>query len=468
MAKTDKRARVLRRTFLAGASATLAAAVLRPLFAAAETGSPKRLLLVHRPCGTRLEQWFPATGGVKDFEITPLLEPLAGLREEMVILNQVHCPRDPSWPGDHHGAGMITMTVARRPIIMPGTSDTGDPTAKNYVGADLSIDQLLAQKAPTLQGTAVPSLQLTAYRPSSTGLPVHRVMSYGGRAAPLFPESRPDVAFANVFGSLTPSGNQDPAALTRLRQQDKSVLDYLAKDMSRLYAQAPAAQRPKLDAHLAAIRSLEMDLAQGGAAPGQSCSSKPTLTPLPDPTGDLSADEAQHEMVSRQQLQIIKAAFLCDVTRVATFSFAHGNSFIRFQKILKDFPNDSAGHHDISHEGSAVAISAQAAADKYYSERMAELLNDMKATPEGTGTMLDNTLVVYFSEVSIGADHNHQNMPVLMFGAKSLGLNRSSHLKYGGRYMSDVWAATATAFGVPMQTFGDAQWNKGPAPDLFI
>jgi hypothetical protein len=152
---------------------------------------------------------------------------------------------------------------------------------------------------------------------------------------------------------------------------------------------------------------------------------------------------------------------------VASFSFAHGNSFIRFQKLLKGFPNDPAGHHDISHEGGATAIAAQAAADKYYSERLAELLRDMKATPEGSGTMLDNTLVVYFNEVSIGADHNSQNMPVLMFGAKALRLNRGSHLKYGGRYMSDIWAATATALGAPMQSFGDAQWNKGPVTDLF-
>jgi hypothetical protein len=305
MAQSEKNARLVRRTFLAGTATTAAAALLRPLFAAADTGDPKRLLLVHRPCGTRLEQWFPTTGGAKDFEIPPLLEPFTSLRDEMVILNQVHCPRDPGWPGDHHGAGMITMTTARRPIIMPGTSDTGDPTAKNYVGADVSIDQLLAQKSPTLRGNTVPSIQLTAYRPSSTGLPVHRVMSYSGKAAPLFPESRPDIAFANVFGAVAPGAPQDAAALARLRQQDKSILDYVAKDMTRLYSRAPAAQRPKLDAHLAAVRSLETTLTQGGTGASTVCASKPTLMPLPEPTGDLSADEAQHEMVSRQQLQSI-------------------------------------------------------------------------------------------------------------------------------------------------------------------
>ena len=136
-------------------------------------------------------------------------------------------------------------------------------------------------------------------------------------------------------------------------------------------------------------------------------------------------------------------------------------------KIIQGFPSDSAGHHDISHEGSATALDAQAAIDKYYSDRLAELLTSLKSVTEGAGTMLDNTLVVYFNEVSIGADHNANNMPVLMFGAKSMGLNRGAHLKYAGRYMTDIWSATGAAFGVPMTSFGDAQWNKGPVSDLF-
>ena len=191
--------------------------------------------------------------------MTPLLQSFAQFRDEMVILNQVNCPRDPAAPGDHHGAGMMTMMTGRKPIIMPGTSDTGDPNAKNFVGSDVSIDQLLLQKSMALQGTSIPSLQLSAYRPSSTGLPVFRVVSYGGKAAPLFPESRPDVAFANVFGALTPGMSQDPAALARLHDQNKSVLDYLYKDMGRLQHQAPRSQVAKLDAHMTAIRSLEMD-----------------------------------------------------------------------------------------------------------------------------------------------------------------------------------------------------------------
>src|SRR5258706_8364102 len=214
---------------------------------------------------------------------------------------------------------------------------------------------------------------------------------------------------------------------------------------------------------------MEMELAsvEGGIA--RSCTTKPTLAQLPNPTGDLSVDEAQHDLVSRQQLQIIKAAFQCDLTRVATFSFAHGNSYLRFAKIAKTFPNDSAGHHDISHEGSATALEAQAAIDKYYSDRLAELLVDMKATPEGTGNMLDNTLVAYFNEVSIGADHNAFNMPVLLFGAKNLGLNRGSHLRLNGRYMTDVWASAAKAFGdSTTERFGDPNWGQGPIADLFV
>ena len=90
----------------------------------------------------------------------------------------------------------------------------------------------------------------------------------------------------------------------------------------------------------------------------------------------------------------------------------------------------------------------------------------MKSIPDGAGNLLDNTLVVFFNECSDGNSHGINDMPVVMFGGKSLKLNTGQHLRFNGRYMSDVWSAVAGAFGVPMK-FGDAAFSTGPVSGLF-
>lgn len=456
------RSRFSRRALLAGTSAAgLGSLLLRPLLAQAEDGPPMRLLILHRPCGTRPDRFFPVEDSATEFQLPAISSAFEKVKGDMTLLNEVMCPRDPAWIGDKHGTSIITMMTGRRPVGIPGTDFTLETETKNIVAVDKSIDQLLLESSPLLRGTPRASLQLGAYRPSSqnAGTPCLRVLSYSGRGAAhaLYPECRPDYAYSNVFGDLvTTSG---PDAVARARAQNKSVLDLVAKDIGRLAAQVPASQRPKLDQHLEAIRQVDAQLASFP----KTCRG-PELSPLPEPSGDASADEAQHLETIRQSFSVIKAAFLCDVTRVATFTFAHGNSELRFMNILPDFTNN-IGHHDISHETDP---DSQAAIDRFYCERVAELVLDLKSTPDAAGkSLLDTTLVVLFSEVSTGADHGIQQMPVVFFGGSALGHTGGRHLRLGHRYMNDVWTATANAFGVPLAAFGDAAFASGPIANLF-
>jgi Protein of unknown function (DUF1552) len=466
----DHKSRFLRRTFLTGVGATAAGTLLRPLISEAAVGPPARLLIVHRPCGTRPELFFPTSTAVTGFPLSPLLMGFQNVQSSMTILNQVTCPRVEdlaTWPGDLHGQGLITMMTGKKTILIPGTPAANDPNAKTITAADKSIDQVLAQQSPSLMGTTIPSIQLSAFRPSSVGLPVFRVMSYSGSNGPLFPESRPDVAFASIFGQSM--AGVDPATLAHARTQKRSVLDFMLKDMTRLKAQVPSSQRQKLDAHLAGIQQLETELATVAPPVSTGCV-PPTLAPLPATPAGFTIDEAQHDMAIRQQFSIIKTAFQCDLTRVATFTFAHGNSTLRFTNVVPGSVTLTSGHHDLSHELNApTRVADKAAIDKYYCDRLADLLNTMKATPEGTGTMLDNTLVVFFSEVCIGELHSIQNMPVVMFGGQALTqkLRTGQHLRFANRFMTDVWVAVANAFGVPLKTFGDSQFNAGPVAGLF-
>ena len=144
--------------------------------------------------------------------------------------------------------------------------------------------------------------------------------------------------------------------------------------------------------------------------------------------------------------------FMCDLTRVISFTFGYGNSAIHFQNVLQDPAlagkykdtngnpmNNSSGYHDISHNSGNNPDSAQYIIDKYVCDRTAELLAEMSATPDiGGGSLLDNTLVVFWNECSNGNVHGAVDMPVLLFGGKFLKLKGGSYLQFGGGHPGQV------------------------------
>ncbi len=459
--------RIQRRSFLAGLGTGAASAFVRPLIAQAQTGTaPQRILVIHRPCGTDTTHWFP-TGGLTDWVASPLLSSFSALRNDMVILKGVDCPRNQNWLGDKHGAGMIAM-MAPPPAdkgtdnhvwpVLPGytVAQQNDTNAKFFTSTDKTFEQLMLEKIAALKGAPIPSVQLTSSLESadSTRDCCLRVVSYSKTdpaaafPTPLWPESRASVAFMNIFGRA-PTG-MDPVLLARIQAQNKSVLDYISDGLTSLRGRLPASQLPKLDAHLTAVRDLEKNL---GVVGGSRQCVPPTLATLGAPPAGISQLDSDHYQSTLNHLQIIKTMFQCDLTRVASFTFGYGNSEIRFSNVLKianlltqykDLAGnaivDTEGHHNVSHNGGTGYKEAQYIIDKFYCDMTAKLLVDMKNTPDGAGpgSLLDNTLVVLWNECSDGAGHGTGDMPVLVFGGKFLNLQGGKFLDFGknGRYMS--------------------------------
>ena len=452
---------VARRTVLAGVGAGVVGALLRPLQAQEAGAPPTRLLIIHRPCGTVLENWFPTGDDARNFTLPSILTPLTAFREQMIILDDTTCPRETTWPGDQHAAGLITMMCGKKFVSIPGTDASGDPNAKNIVAPDKTIDQHLLSTVPGLQGTRIPSIEATAYPSSEGGLPSFKVKSYEGNNKPRFPESNPQDLFARVF--TDPNEGLTPEQIALKLDQRKSVLDRVHADLTRLQGLIPASQKPKLESHLASIQELEKALQPGvGGMPAAMCT-KPTLAQPGAGLPGATSDESSHLTVAQNHLSIIQTAFQCDLTRVATFTFAHGNSELRFPMIDAGVTKAN-GHHSTSHDPSAVPD--QARIDQLYCEQLAALLTKMQGVQEANGTLLDNTLVVFFNEVSHGNEHTIDRMPTLLLGGKSLGLQGGQRLKYGGRYMNDIWAAVCGQFGAPAQ-FGDPAYTQGPVTGLF-
>jgi hypothetical protein len=454
-----------RRALLAGLGASGLASLGAPLLSEAQGASPKRLLVVHRPCGSRPERWFPAGPAGKSWGITPLLSSFEAVRDNIVVMKGIDMPRG-DWSGDEHAGGMVAM-LGPTPALskggwtpLPGRQRSADGAFFSSEAA--SFDQELQKSLPALQGTPFPSLQLGTSLESMSGQgPEARlVISYAGFQQPLWPESRPAVVFDNVFGSVVVGEPGDSGAAERARLRGQSILDFVTADLTEMRGRLPASQLPKLESHLEAIRALEQQV-QGGATP-LGCT-KPTLEALP------TGNNARYLQACDQQMTLIRTAFQCDLTRVITLTFGQGNSGLDCG-IFPTVTNTNyrgEGHHEVSHGDTANDRIVQEEVDRFYGDTMGKLLLELSRIPEGSGTLLDNTLVMYVTEVAYGNAHDIDSIPVLLAGGRSLGLNGGSYLTFTNRTMTDVWAEIFRAFGLPRTTLGEPDWNRGPLPGLF-
>jgi len=198
---------------------------------------------------------------------------------------------------------------------------------------------------------------------------------------------------------------------------------------------------------------------------------KPTLAAEPT-TGHngANADEARHDVLVQNMLEIIRTAFASDLTRVASMTMADGNNPLRPLAFVPNpsFTNNSDGH-GLSHSGKAGdPIEGKGEVVAMYTTAVANMLAAMAKTPEGTGNMLDNVLGMYFTECRDGDSHERRRNPCMLFGGQFLKLNAGQYMVVNpNRYVNDIWASTLTAWGVPTTIYGDPAYAKGVIPGLF-
>jgi hypothetical protein len=167
---------------------------------------------------------------------------------------------------------------------------------------------------------------------------------------------------------------------------------------------------------------------------------------------------ADHPKVLSQFFGLTRLAFQLDLTRVVTFMFGSGNSQVSFSNIA----GTGKGLHPVAHDYKSGPL---AAATSWYCATVAAFIQDLAAAKDLDGSsVLDNTIVVMFSETA--QYHEFTNIPVALFGGSKLGLEGGRALQYTGRTPADLWSSLAGAFGVPMASFGDAMYSKGPLPEL--
>jgi hypothetical protein len=455
--------RVSRRSLLGGLAGGTAL-LGRPWRSFGQTATPARLLVLYMPNCSIRASWVPkggrnvtaGTGDATQFTLGPASATLEPVRQLMTVVAGLDLK---NIGGDPHGSGLIRMMTggtirAGEKARDPGIGTLGDGNLPLLP----SFDQVLEDRSPRLKGVPFRSLQLAADTRADDGrTDVHlRAMSYDLTVTPMPPDNEPVKTFSRVFASVMPGATtpEQRQAAERALADDRSVLDFITGDLGRLAARLPADQRPKLDSHLEAVRELERSLAR---TPGGT----PTVT-LPTQLETLKPNSsANHQKIVGQFLTLTRLAFQLDLTRVVTFMFASGNSQVSLGDFLPGYAK--GGIHPLAHDYNADAMTA---ATRFYCDLVAKYVLELKEARDVDGSsLLDNTVVALVSEV--GQYHEFSNVPVVLFGGAALGLTGGRCLQYTGRTPADVWTAVAAAFGVPLATFGDPAYSKGPLPELF-
>ncbi len=448
--KDDFSARRGRRWFLsvAGGSLALAYFLQRGIGRAQGTPAPKRLMILHRPNGSIREDWLP--NGNRG----AILEPFAKVWSNTVALSGMSIkPGANSDGADPHGLGTTTiMTGANLSPKIPAGSDDG---RWNTVE---SLDQKWSRESAVFQGTLVPNLHIGANGVQDGGQePQNRTLSFGGPEQPLYPVISPYDVYKRVFGdTILPGGDQaaKDKAIARLRARRETALTYVKADLANVKAQFPASFRADLEAHEAAIRELEQQLDR--TAMPSSCL-PPTLA-AGLPVNDTNYQKALQ--VAEAQFGLVRAAFACDMTRMVTFMWGTGASAL-------GFPEFGIGnHHASSHDATQTAGLSKA--EQWFSTHTAPFIQSLVDTVDVSGgKLIDNTLVWYINECAVGVNHDHSDMPFLLFGGDGVGLKdrgRVAHVP--GTTSNDVWLSMAPHFGMPGLTSFETAFT-GPIPGLF-
>ncbi len=518
----------------AGGSAALLLPLIRNIEArAAGAKAPLRLLIIHHPLGTASGgvNWAPQVGATtSNFVLPSESAPFAPLQSKMVMvdgLNLVTATKSTSTSNsgaNTHEGGIVAM--------MTGVPTLGVHGQQDHCAGGPSIDQLLLAQSPVLGGagsmtkTPFEHLALAADIRSDRDEVAPRVLSYNTPVnasdislarQPIYPETQPLNTFNRIFGGALPTGTDTKALLA----QKLSVLDFMRGDLARMNTLIPASEKDRLAAHAVAIQSLESSLRQSyGAGANTLTCSKPTAPPnfaavgetgggkiggiassssnlsgedYYPATANCTASEATtchaHQDVAINQLRMIKTAFACDLVRVATFMYSAGTNWVVFPSTFQGATISSAAlgnngqstpHHPPSHANDAGTNAWLNQIDTFYSNLTSTMLQEFATTPDVDGNMLlDNTIVVYVTEVSRAWDHNQQNMPIIVFGGKNTGLNGGTYLKVtgghldrqsggsGNRPFNDLWLAIAPKFGVSLNGLGAASQFTGPLSGIF-
>src|SRR5580704_4131207 len=422
-----------RRTVLRGLGATMALPFLDAMLPRFSTIGRAAARPVHRfqtfyvPNGMAMEYWSPKGEG-SAFELSPILEPLAPFRDQMLVLSGIKS----NWNYIHAGASGSFLT---------GTTHGGRNEVE--IVADVSMDQLLARHFA--KETQVASLELAMDAPANAGACTGNLscvythtLSWRSPTQALPMEYNPRAVFEKLFGD---SDSTERSAREARLEQRKSILDSVTEKLSDLKRELGPQDQVKVNEYTEAVRDVERRIQK---AEEQRDIELPAME---QPQGAPPVFEDHLAMM----LDLQALAFQSDLTRVISFMLSKEQSARPYPQI-----GVPEAHHPLSHHNNVPEIvEHMSKINRYHAQLFSGYLAKLRATPDGDGSLLDHMTILYGSGISNSTQHSGDNLPLLVVGGGAGRLKGGRHLKFSGKpTMANLLVTLMDKLDVPVDRLG--------------
>lgn len=424
-----------RRAVLRGAGCTVALPFLESLHALADTppanAFPKRFGVVFLGCGVNEDHW-SAEGQGADMKLSKTLSPLEPIKQKINVIDglYVHALTGQGIHPGQTGSLLSGAHIAKGAIIHSG----------------ISVDQMIAGRVgdETPQSSIVLACDqpMTGYHESNFSLAYSSHLSWQSPESPVPIEVYPSLAWDNLFDN-------------RGSAQNLSILDRVkdrAKDLSKSIS---SSDKGKLDEYLTSVREVERrveSMRKDKANADDTAKEKNAMAVamMDRPANGLPEDLREH---SRMMCDIIALAFQTNKTRVASFIISHDLSALYYP-----FLNVKDGHHSASHNNNSDDYERIA---RFHVEQYAYLASKLDSMKEGNGTVLDNSCLMFLSNMWIGRKHDNFRLPVVLAGGLGGTLETGRTLNYlkeseDNRKMCSLYLSLLDRYGVKQDQFGDS------------
>ena len=390
----------------------------------------QRIIFMFSPNGVVRKNFWPTKEGA-DFELKEILSPLAPFKDRMLMVNGLSdLVRG---DGDGHMRGMGCLLTGTE--LFPGNIQGGGNTPAGWAKG-ISIDQEIRNflQADAATRTRFGSLEFGVMVPERADTWTR--WSYAGPNKPITPIDDPYQMFAKLYGQA-----KDQEALA-------SVLDGIKDDLKKVGAAVGAADRRLIEEHATFVREMEEELKQAKLAASH---------PVPVIEPGVRKDNDNIPQISKVQIDLMINAFAGDFARVASMQYTNSVGGARFRWL-----GINEGHHTLSHEGNDKLETQEKLTkiNKWYCEQMAYMAKRLAETPEpgGSGSLLDNTLIVWTNELGEGNSHSLDNVPFVMVGnGLDFKMGRSVTMPKKTAH-NRLLMSLAHGFGHNVKTFGSANF----------
>jgi len=411
-----------RRQLIRGAGVTLALPLLESMLPAgiaraAEAGTPQsRLGCIYIPHGAVQARWAPSGVG-RNFEFTPTLKALEPFRDRINIVSGLDLPiayeGDPSAGAHHNRSSRCWLTS-----VTPGTGPS--PTSLDQVAADYIG-----------QDTQLPSLELALEERAS--------ISYRTPNNPMPMQINPRVVFERLFGD-----GSSPEQQAARKAQTATILDVVRQELASLQRTLPSGDRLRMEQYLNDVREVErrLNLEMDSLPPDLDLPERPAG--VPDNFGDHA----------RLMFDLIALAWQADLTRVSTLMIAAELS----NRVYPDSGVDEPFHNCSHHQEIPENIARLAQLNEYHLRNtMGYFVDRLSATPDGDGSLLDHSLVLYGSGMGDSQNHDHSKLPAVLAGGASGRMTGGQHILVdSGTPISNLLVTMLDKLDVPVDRFADS------------